>query len=245
MNDDVFPEPLGPEYAEPRQENCPDCPCCSKRLCARGRASLHGCTGLVRSDELRQITANCPCAAESTEGTLLWHCARVRAVLHAENRPLTVDVEDMLKTIGAGRKVYDPSGLMPQLTFRRFVAFENNRPVVTEFGRLYLAARIEERRLSPIIVHSVNQPARTCQVVVVGWRADEPVTLPMDQLIAATRVTPGELPGTVVQGFANCGAASARDLVVSRVSAVLRPVPAARSAGTTTGLLAGRAGERP
>lgn len=74
-------ETFGPEYVRPASPPCPDCTCCSKALCDRGRAIAFRCAGLLPSNadpEVRAAVAGCPCSSEAIEGTEAWRAARIR-----------------------------------------------------------------------------------------------------------------------------------------------------------------------
>ena len=51
-------------HAEPSKE----CPCCSARLCERGRDHGLGCGGVAAAGD-RETVRDCPCSAATTEGT--------------------------------------------------------------------------------------------------------------------------------------------------------------------------------
>lgn len=65
MDDDYCPEPFGPEWVRPGGGPCPNCACCSKRLCQTARAAEHEvmrdcATHAGRADW--DIVKDCPCA---------------------------------------------------------------------------------------------------------------------------------------------------------------------------------------
>lgn len=86
MNEYPFHEPFGPEYATPDPTRCPDCACCTRRLCMRGRATAWRCIGSTSAtdDAERAAIAACPCSAETTPGTEAHRAAQVRAEQRAE-----------------------------------------------------------------------------------------------------------------------------------------------------------------
>ncbi|MEU6039755.1 hypothetical protein ABZ801_30575 [Actinomadura sp. NPDC047616] len=56
---------------------CPDCECCAARLCELGRLHAFGC-GAVADPGDWEIVRDCPCSAETTEGTEAHRAAQVR-----------------------------------------------------------------------------------------------------------------------------------------------------------------------
>lgn len=82
----------GDEHAwvRPFPGDCPDCDCCTARLCEKGRQSPLGCAGHSALAE-RSAVAGCPCSAETTPGTYAHRLAQVRAekrAAQAEAEPL-------------------------------------------------------------------------------------------------------------------------------------------------------------
>ncbi len=71
-------EPFGPIYEQPVAADCPDCPCCTTRLCEQGRASAFGCVGSLafRDPDLVERVAACPCSAETTPGSAASRAAK-------------------------------------------------------------------------------------------------------------------------------------------------------------------------
>ena len=63
MSDEAwFPEPFGPIYEPPPAAPCPDCECCTARLCEKAvRFGLH-CAWFAGAAD-KEITARCPCSA--------------------------------------------------------------------------------------------------------------------------------------------------------------------------------------
>ncbi|MFJ6561999.1 hypothetical protein ACIQMV_19485 [Streptomyces sp. NPDC091412] len=235
--DEPFHEPFGPQYVRPPQGPCPNCPCCTAALCERGRASVLECAGHA-GDEHKATVRHCPCSAESTRGTLAWRAAMIRAVTAGTEKPLLPDAEALLRSLAAGEPLTDPAGLLPQLTVRRYAAFEECRPVVTEFGRAYLAARTEPRTATPVVVHDVDQKARTARVVVVAYSTETPVTVPMDQLATGyTGLTADRLPGKVLHAEVNTQVDDPDDIVLTRVRNPQLPPPPFKPGGFITGLL--------
>ncbi|MFD9903857.1 hypothetical protein [Streptomyces sp. NPDC059063] len=218
----AVPEPFGPMYVRPAQEDCPNCPCCTAPLCERGRAHIMGCVAHVDDDHASVVTG-CPCSAESTRSTLAWRVAAIRAVRTALERPLAGEAEDLLRALADGGPVRDPGGIMPQLATRRFVQFAHNRPRVSDFGRLYLEACSEPRHTTPLLVQSVDIPARTAQVIAAAWSVEKPVTVPLDQLTYDTGLVADELCGAPLEGFVNLSAAEPDMVVVTGIRRVAAP----------------------
>lgn len=71
MDEVEFYEPWGPEYVRPAAPDCPNCSCCTARLCERGAKNPLGCIGLTSAvdDDTRRRIVKCPCSDEETEGT--------------------------------------------------------------------------------------------------------------------------------------------------------------------------------
>lgn len=62
MDDFPFHDPLGPAYVRPIPASCPDCGCCTRALCEKGRANPPGCVGSTNApDQIRRKVAECPC----------------------------------------------------------------------------------------------------------------------------------------------------------------------------------------
>ncbi|MER6976011.1 hypothetical protein [Streptomyces carpinensis] len=211
-------EPFGPEYVRPKQADCPNCPCCTEALCKRGRTNVIGCAGHVDPDN-HQTVLNCPCAAEETPGTMAWHMARIRAVSAAKGSSLPAETETLLRAIDTGQPTDDPTGRVEQLTLRRYVTVVDGRPQITQFGRLYLDARVEPWAATALVVQDVDQKACMAQVVVARWSADVSVSVPMYQLANPTTFLGlDELPGVMLHGYANTGATAADDVVLINVT---------------------------
>ena len=66
-----FPEPFGPVYERPPGEDCPGCPCCTRRLCETA-AGQEGICSHMSGDP--QAVSGCPCTATAEAR------ARTRAV---------------------------------------------------------------------------------------------------------------------------------------------------------------------
>ena len=216
-------EPFGPEYVRPAQPDCPNCRCCTAALCERGRASVHRCSGFT-SAELIETVYGCPCSSATTPGTHAWRADRVRVTRYATEHPLPPDVEVMLRTLAEGGNVEDPQTLARLRVIGFAAETDEGAQSVTESGRLYLAARSDQRFVTPVEVLSVDVKARTASVGVVCWRGAEPVTVLLDQLTAHTGLSAEELPGTWLEAEANCGAAKADDVVLTRIS-IAPPLP--------------------
>lgn len=230
-------EPFGPEYVRPQSKPCENCPCCTAPLCERGRASVLRCAGHVGAPELHEHVSECPCSAESTPGTLAWRSAMIRATTFATQRPLDAEVETLLSRVSEGD---DLEGLVeevdaaqdqgdedvPQvvkhlalLTVRGYVQRpESGLPVMTDFGWAYLRGRSGGRRLASVTILSVDQRARTAEVSIPAFSADQPVTVPMDQIInSRTGLTPQEAAGAIVYAEVNTDALRADHVVLTRV----------------------------
>jgi hypothetical protein len=55
-----MPEPFGPIYERPAGDPCPDCTCCTARLCEAGRKVVGGCKSAAPTAD-REIVRGCPC----------------------------------------------------------------------------------------------------------------------------------------------------------------------------------------
>lgn len=221
MNDDEFPEPFGPQYVAPPSKDCPNCPCCSARLCERGRRSVMRCSGQrLRDDSLMQLVSGCPCSAETTEGTHAWRLAQIKITRHATERPLRGPAALLLRVLeGAdGEDVDDPEDMLGMLKAYGYAATTaDGRPVITPFGRRYLEARTEQRYATPVHVDSVDLEARTAQVVVIGWHVEQRVTVLLDQLVSESGLQPDRLPGAFLEAEANCRAETGDGLVLTKI----------------------------
>ncbi|MBT2453326.1 hypothetical protein [Streptomyces sp. ISL-86] len=219
-------EPFGPEYVRPAQPDCPRCGCCTANLCAKGATSVLECFGLT-SEDARATVQGCPCSSEETRGTAAWRAGKLRVTMHATaDCPLAVDVEAALRAVAAGEDVTEHAEQITPLSLRRYVGFEDSRPVITELGATYLAARDEPRFTTPVEVEKVDAVAKTARVIVVGWSLSDPVTVLLDQLIGATGLKAEELPGRFLEANANCYTKHADDVVLTDVH-LAPPLPAA------------------
>lgn len=226
MNDDDagMVESFGPTYVRPTPPVCANCTCCTGELCALGRASTRQCVGHVRDEERAAVT-DCPCSSETAHGSLAWRAVRVRAVTAATEKPVPAPLEALLRAVADGVVVSDPGDGLRVLAARRYLDLPETGPRLTEFGRLYLAARREARQATPVIVQDVDVRTRTARVVVVGRRTDRTVTVPMDQLANRhTALTPAQLPGAVLHAHANCAAVLDDDVVLTQVRNPRLPV---------------------
>jgi hypothetical protein len=223
-------EPFGPECVRPAQPDCPNCECCTAALCAKGRTTILECFGFT-SEDTRETVRGCPCSSETTRGTVSWRAGKLRVTVHATGpRPLAVDVESVLRAVAAGEDVFEHALQVTPLTMRRYVAFENNMPALTELGATYLAARDDDRFPTAVEVEAVDVATRTARVVVVGWSLTDGVTVLLDQLLSATGLQPQELPGRFLEATANCRTEHADDLVLTNVQ-LAPPLPAGWMSG--------------
>ncbi|MFC8463357.1 hypothetical protein [Streptomyces sp. NPDC057250] len=220
-------ETFGPEYVRPAPRECPDCPCCSVALCERGRTTPLSCQACT-PQHTREIVADCPCSSETTRGTAAWRAARYGATMHALVNPVAGPVEAVLRAVAAGETPEIASEVIGVLLGRRYMALQDGRPLVTAFGVRYLEARAEERVRTPVMVEAVDIAARTARVLVPGWSLEHRVTVLLDQLLTETQLTLPDLVGVPLEAGVNCRAATADDVVLTRVS--LLPVPAAAEA---------------
>lgn len=200
------------------QANCPTCSCCTADLCALGRLSVVECRGLTAPD-LVEAVYGCPCSAPTTPGTHAWRAERVRVTRLATETPAPPDLEVKLNDLAATGEVTegDETALARLRVAGLTTVDDAGTHTVTDSGRLYLTARREHRVMTPIEVRSVDTVARTAAVVVIGWRLTEPVTVLMDQLIAEIGPDVERLPGTFLGAEANCAAASADDIVLTKI----------------------------
>lgn len=234
-------EPFGVDYERPTEADCPNCFCCTARLCERGRQSSHQCHGLTPA-EFKVIVYNCPCSSALTRGTHAWRLARIRATRYASEHPLAPAVEVVLRALAQGQTADDLQALA-RLRVAGFVAeLAGEVFTVTALGQFYLDMRSAARFLTPVEVLSVDSKARTAQCVVVGWHLTEPVTVLLDQLQAETKLTAQELTGAWLEAEANCHAAEADDLVLTRIT-VAPPLPEGVMDGDT--LVLGRVDGAP
>ncbi|MEU9033835.1 hypothetical protein AB0D45_02805 [Streptomyces sp. NPDC048352] len=226
----MITETFGPEYVRPAERDCPNCECCTARLCEKGATSILECFGHTATEDTRRVVAGCPCSSEETSGTAAWRAGKMRATMRAELNPLPVDVEAALRCVAAGELVAEHLDQMTPLGLLRYVAFVDSRPVITELGATYLAARREPRFTTPVEVEMVDVAARTARVIVVGWSLTEPATVLLDQLISATGLKAEELPGKFLEATANCYTEHADDLVLTNIT-LAPPLPSSWTAG--------------
>lgn len=221
-------EPFGPEYAEPpaARADCPDCGCCSARLCERGRSTVMTCAGLTAGPA--ETVADCPCSGELTAGTMSWRLARSRAARRASERPFPRPVEDVLRAAANGRPVDASSEQARALVLLHYLApgRDDGSLVLTEFGRVYLMTVDHPRYLSPLLVVSVDTRSRLAQVLVEAWSNETAVTVPADQLVAALGGGDiSSLPGARLMCSANTWAETADDVVLTAVQVPPMPEP--------------------
>lgn len=222
MTDEPFFEPFGPVMVPPEPKECPNCACCSARLCERGARSTRCCSGQeLRDPSLVAVVSGCPCSAETTPGTHAWRAAMVRITRHALERPLRTPAALLLRALATDESaevVEDPENLLGMLKAYKYVAVDpGDRLVITDFGRRYLQARTESRFATPVEVVAVDQEARTAAVIVVGWHLEKHVTVLMDQLTNETGLKPGELVGVFLEAEANCHAETADEVVLTNI----------------------------
>ncbi|MFI9026383.1 hypothetical protein [Streptomyces sp. NPDC053560] len=198
-------EPFGPEYVKPKGKDCPNCLCCTQALCERGRNSVLECAGHTTA-ELREVVFGCPCSAARTPKTASWRASQVRATRMAREVPLGQEAELLLRALADGRDVDEDGEHFPQLKVRGLADLEELRPVVTELGRTYLAARDDVRADTPVRVVDVDVPSRTARVEVAAWQPDKPVTVLLDQVLSDSGLDVDSLPGRWLTAEANCHA---------------------------------------
>lgn len=65
IDDPTLEAPDGHRWVKPAPDDCPNCGCCTARLCEAGRESALGCIG--RTNETDPVTrhriAHCPCSS--------------------------------------------------------------------------------------------------------------------------------------------------------------------------------------
>lgn len=212
----TYGEPFGPLYERPAQAPCPNCPCCSARLCEKGARSLLQCHGHVDSVSVSIVSA-CPCSSETTRGTHAWRQAQIRVVTHATQQPLPREAEYVLRSLAGGTSFEDPTDELGGLRARRYVDGDRDMWRITLLGRRYLLALEEPRYTSAVYVNSVDVGTRTAQVVVLGWHMEREVTVLADHLANAADVRLPELPGRYLEAKVNAGAVDPDDLVLTRI----------------------------
>ncbi|MEU7092943.1 hypothetical protein [Kitasatospora aureofaciens] len=216
-------ETFGPEYVRPTQEDCPNCPCCTKALCERGSATIRECQGHTAEDAQR-LVAGCPCSSEETRGTAAWRAGRIRVVGHALSpQALGDDVVAALRAVAAGEDVTEYAEQVHQLSLRRYVGLLDGSPALTELGDLYLRTLEEPRKACAVRVVDVDVKRRTARVIASGWSLDEPVTVLLDQLLAATQLTAAELPGRPLEAVINYLTEWADDVVLTDIRVIAPP----------------------
>jgi hypothetical protein len=210
-------EPFGVDYVRPQSQDCPNCSCCTAPLCERGRTSVHTCVGLT-PEAYRATVYGCPCSSRLTRGTHAWRLDRIRATRYATEYPLAPAAEVALRALVHGEVVDD----LPVLALLRVAGFAaelaDETFVVTELGRYYLNTRSDLRFPTSVEVLSVDVKTRSAQCLVLSWSETEPVTVLLDQLLVDTQLTAGELPGMTLEAHANHQAATADDVVLTRIA---------------------------
>lgn len=210
-------EPFGPEYLRPAQAPCPNCPCCSARLCEKGRNSVMQCHGHVADPETVAIVSACPCSADTTRGTHAWRVAQIRVVKHATEQPLPKAAEHVLQALAGGESFEDPTEELRGLRARRYADGQEDAWRITQLGRRYLLALEEPRYTSAVYVNSVDVKTRTAKVVVLGWHMEREVTVLADFLAQAGDLKLADLPGRYLDAKVNLGVADSDDLVLTRI----------------------------
>lgn len=214
----------GPAFEWPESEQCPNCPCCFAELCQRGAARVRECVGCVRP-EYRANVYGCPCSSPLRRGTAAWRAERIRATVRATECPLPACVEVVLRALARGEEVEDRQAL----GLLRVGGFAQDTDAgewsVTELGQVYLDARSSLRGPASVEVVLVDRRARLAYVVVGAWHADRLVPVLLDHLTESTGLAVDELPGLWLDAEANCLAAEADDLVLTKVR-VAPPLPA-------------------
>ncbi|MER7835277.1 hypothetical protein ABTY98_05040 [Streptomyces sp. NPDC096040] len=208
----------------PAEESCPNCPCCFRELCERGAARTKQCHGCVRP-EYRASVWGCPCSSPTRRGTAAWRAERHRATVRATECPLPPSVEVVLRDLAENRVSSDRQALA-LLRVGGFVAEPADELfVITELGRVYLAARHDLRFPACVEVVAVDKPARLAQVIVGAWDSTRPVPVLLDHLTEATGLAADDLAGVWLDAHANCHAQEPDDLVLTRIR-VAEPMPA-------------------
>lgn len=210
-------ELLSPEHVRPAAALCSNCPCCSARLCEKGRSSVTQCLGHVGDSKASITVSACPCSAETTRGTHAWRAAQVQAVRHATENPLPRDAEMILRVLAGGQAFEDPAGHLQGLLARRYADTDHELWRITMLGRRYLSALDEPRYTSAVYVQSVDLETRTATVVVIGWNMNVSVTVLADHLVHAVGLPLDSLPGRYLDARVNLGAADPDDLVLTRI----------------------------
>ncbi|MFE2424857.1 hypothetical protein [Streptomyces hokutonensis] len=212
----IHDEPFGPLYLLPAQAPCPNCPCCSERLCQKGANSVMQCHGHVDAATVAIVSA-CPCSAETTRGTHAWRVAQTRVVKHATEQPLPMAAEYVLRALAGGESFEDPTEELRGLRARRYADGEEDAWRITQLGRRYLLALEEPRYTSAVHVNSVDVTTRTAKVVVLGWHMEREVTVLADFLAQVAELELAELPGRYLDAKVNLGVTDPDDLVLTRI----------------------------
>ncbi|MEH0579018.1 hypothetical protein QBA54_32115 [Streptomyces sp. B21-108] len=210
-------ETFGPEYLRPAQAPCLNCPCCSARLCEKGRNSVMQCHGHVRDSATVAVVSACPCSADTTRGTHAWRVAQTRVVKHATEQPLSKAAEHVLRALAGGESFEDPTEELRGLRARRYADGNEELWRITLLGRRYLLALDEPRYTSAVYVNSVDVKTRTAQVVVLGWHMEREVTVLADFLAQAVGLELPDLPGCYLDTKVNLGVTDPDDLVLTRI----------------------------
>lgn len=135
------PEATGTGATE--QEPCPNCECCTAKLCAKGRTSVFECVGLS-NPEAKLVVRDCPCSSPLTPGTAAHAAALLRARQHATERPMTGTAELALRCVASSAEgAADEVGHEDARLLRtwRYVVADGLGLALTEAGRAYLDAR--------------------------------------------------------------------------------------------------------
>ncbi|PWI09745.1 hypothetical protein DIZ27_14510 [Streptomyces sp. NWU339] len=212
------------EALPPVRQPCPNCVCCTAALCERGQHDIGECMAHTRP-EFTVAVAGCPCSSAKTRGTHAWRVEMLRITKHATEAPMPVEAEEILRALSVSESFTDPGGFLRTLRARGYVSGAEPAYQITGFGRRYIAARTEKRFTTPVEVEAVDTKMRTARVVVVGWHIEQSVTVLLDQLTNTTGLTPEELPSRFLEAKANCHAADADDIVLTRIQ-LAPPLPA-------------------
>lgn len=210
-------EPFGPMYLRPTQAPCPNCPCCSARLCEKGAASAMQCYGHVSDPASVPAVSACPCSADTTRGTHAWRLSQIRVVKHATEHPLPKAAENVLRALASGESFEDPTEELCGLRSRGYADGDEDAWRITLLGRRYLLALDEPRYTSAVYVNSVDDKTRTAKVVVIGWHMHKEVTVLADQLGNAVDLPLTKLPGLYLDAKVNLGVTDPDDLVLTRI----------------------------
>jgi hypothetical protein len=140
MTEPPFPEPFGPDYVRPEGPPCPDCACCTARLCEAGREVTGGCGHVGGTN--RDVVLACPCG--TAPGSVDALGREVRDVLRSipESRRLGVSTAARMAgrraihagVVGAPARVIAEAMLARALELRDEIAAEPARPPYPEPG---------------------------------------------------------------------------------------------------------------